>query len=98
MNIVSILIIIKIIINIFLQPYEVNYSLIKNNNNISNKTSINYNIMLYKCDICYGYFISREELLIHLKIYHPEEYADIQALTEEMKEKFYKRLLSNYDY
>ena len=97
MNVVSILIIIKIIITIFLQPYELNYSLINKNNNISNKTSINYNIMLYKCDICYDYFIARDELLTHLKTYHPHEYADIQVLTEEMKEKYYKRLLSNYD-
>lgn len=77
-----------------MQPFQVNYAL---NDKITEKSSVNYNIMLYKCDICYDYFISKEELLIHLKMYHSQEHEDIKILTEEFKEKYYKRLLSNYD-
>jgi len=97
MSIVSILIIIKIILTIFIQPSQVNYSFIKKSANISEKAPINYNIMLYKCDFCYGYFLTKDELSTHLMIYHPQEYEDIKILTEELKDKYFKRLLSNYD-
>lgn len=54
-----------------------------------------YNILMYRCDICYSYFLTKDDLIKHLKQYHPQEYEDINNLTD--RDSYFSRLLKKYE-
>jgi uncharacterized protein YqhQ len=54
-----------------------------------------YNILMYRCDICYSYFLTKDDLIKHLEQYHPQEYEDINNLTDG--DSYFSRLLKKYE-
>ncbi|HOJ16812.1 MAG TPA: C2H2-type zinc finger protein [Caldisericia bacterium] len=69
-----------------------------NGNEISLKNgeiSKTYNILMYRCDICYSYFLTKDDLMKHLEQYHPQEYEDINNITD--KDSYFSRLLKKYE-
>lgn len=91
MNILIIFIIFRIISSLI---FPISF----NNNEIPKKANdyTSYNIIMYQCDICYEYFLAREDLLKHLEYYHPQEFEDIKSLSAEEKDSYFKRLLKKY--
>jgi hypothetical protein len=97
MSFISILLIIKIIFTIFFQSDIQSLAYFKLNKQNNQKDSTNYSILMYKCDLCYKYFITKEDLTIHLKEYHPYKFEDIQILSNDLKEKYFDRMLFKFD-
>jgi hypothetical protein len=92
MNALVIFLIFRIILSlIFTIPFN-------NGNEISLKNgeiSKTYNILMYRCDICYSYFLTKDDLMKHLEQYHPQEYEDINNITD--KDSYFSRLLKKYE-
>lgn len=56
-----------------------------------------YNILMYRCDICYDYFLTKDDLMKHLEHYHPQKYEDIKSLPNIEKDLFFSRLIKKYE-
>ena len=94
MNTLIIFLIFRIIL-FFIFPTPINYSsnqLIK-----GNETPTTYNILMYQCDICYDYFVTREDLIKHLEYYHPQKFEDIKNLPSKSKDAYFTRLIKKYE-
>ena len=92
MNALVIFLIFRIILSLMF-PIPFN-----NGNEISLKNgeiSKTYNILMYRCDICYSYFLTKDDLMKHLEQYHPQEYEDINNITD--KDSYFSRLLKKYE-
>jgi hypothetical protein len=97
MSFISIFIIIKIILSIFFQSDIQNSTYLQLKKRDIQKDIISYSVLMYKCDICYRYFVTKDDLLTHLKEFHPYEYDDVEFLPAELKEIFFNRMLTKSD-
>lgn len=93
MSILSIFIIVRIILSLML-PVSLDYK----SETIKKSSQVlpNYNILMYQCDICYEYFLTKEDLLKHLEYYHPQEFEDVKSLSTNERCSYFERLLKRY--